>query len=435
MAVDAAEAARAEAAVLELVKEAWILLAFGILITGLRTYARVRAVGWAGLQWDDFLAWGGSASHAVETSLIHYYCTTAKTMALANDSMTDEYRMNLDPASREYWLRQLGSKLQIVGWSGYTALLWTLKLSVLVFYLRLTAGLNRGYRYRIYGGFVFLLIGFMVIIITIYASCRPFTNYWQIYPDPGAICHPAVSPNIVWTCFAFNAATDLYLLSIPLPMLWTSTLKPIKKVGLMVVFSGGLLVIMCATMRVYFIVTDKVNGGQMAGTWAVRESFIAIATSNLPMIFPLIKNWLTPVFGSLLTSMKSSHLFSRSKGQRAYANSGAQTPGGGGSAVKQSWRGRGPPTANPIPNTTFSESEERIVDKVRMQDLAREDIAGKNAPLNFSKNIVRKTEVVVTSASRDDATSSDDERTLPLQGNYAFAAVPRTQTHKPRGSR
>lgn len=37
-------------------------------------------------------------------------------------------------------------------------------------------------------------------------------------------------------------------------MLWGSSLKPLKKVGFMVVFSGGILVVVCATLRCVLIV-------------------------------------------------------------------------------------------------------------------------------------------------------------------------------------
>jgi len=69
------------------------------------------------------------------------------------------------------------------------------------------------------------------------------------------VCQPAVSNQIVWVYLSFNVATDLYLLSIPVPMLWQSSLKPMKKVGLIVLFSGGLFVVMCAILRCVYIVT------------------------------------------------------------------------------------------------------------------------------------------------------------------------------------
>lgn len=78
-----------------------------------------------------------------------------------------------------------------MGWSGYTALLWTLKASLLVFYLRLTAGLSRGYRIRIYIGFGILLATFMVVLLNLYLGCRPLYKYWQISPDPGSMGRPS----------------------------------------------------------------------------------------------------------------------------------------------------------------------------------------------------------------------------------------------------
>jgi hypothetical protein len=57
---------------------------------------------------------------------------------LANNGMTGEQRKTLDPTSHEFSLRVGGSKTQLVGWSLYTLLLWTLKLCMCHFYSRLT---------------------------------------------------------------------------------------------------------------------------------------------------------------------------------------------------------------------------------------------------------------------------------------------------------
>lgn len=78
-----------------------------------------------------------------------------------------------------------GSKIQIAGWSSYSVLLWALKASLLFFYLRLTAGLGRGYRIRIYIGFVFILVSLIVVTMNLFLACRPFYKMWQIYPNPG----------------------------------------------------------------------------------------------------------------------------------------------------------------------------------------------------------------------------------------------------------
>lgn len=58
-----AAAAKAAAAALEqFTIEAWTLLGVGLTVTILRTYARVKAVGFKGLQPDDYLVWVGAVS-------------------------------------------------------------------------------------------------------------------------------------------------------------------------------------------------------------------------------------------------------------------------------------------------------------------------------------------------------------------------------------
>lgn len=53
----AAAAAAMAAAVRDFNTELWTLYAFGVAITMLRTYARVKAVGFENLQADDFIIW------------------------------------------------------------------------------------------------------------------------------------------------------------------------------------------------------------------------------------------------------------------------------------------------------------------------------------------------------------------------------------------
>lgn len=57
---------------------------------------------------------------------------------LANNGMTDAQRQALLPGDPEYDARVLGSQIQVAGWTVYSCLIATLKLSMLVFFLRLT---------------------------------------------------------------------------------------------------------------------------------------------------------------------------------------------------------------------------------------------------------------------------------------------------------
>jgi hypothetical protein len=106
-------------------------------------------------------------------------------------------------------------------------------------------------------------------------------------------------------------------------------------------------------------------GGQLAAEWGTRETFIAVVTTNLPMIFPLIKNWLAPYLPSSFSNSNN----------KAYKTpgSGFVTIGGGGTDGASA-RSRQAQNASHISaNVAFdNESEEHIVKgngDVKMTDL------------------------------------------------------------------
>jgi hypothetical protein len=66
------------------------------------------------------------------------YLVVANYQGLTNSYMTDEERENVDLSSKEAYNRVAGSKIQIIGWSFYVAILWLVKFSLSVFYSRLT---------------------------------------------------------------------------------------------------------------------------------------------------------------------------------------------------------------------------------------------------------------------------------------------------------
>jgi len=355
---DAAAQAAAEQALHKFAIESWTLYSIGLSATLLRTYARVKVVGFRNLHTADYLVWVGVLFYTAQAALAYSVGNAAQ--GLANNSMTDAQRAALSPNDQEYRDRVIGSKIQVAGWTTYAALIWSLKLSMLAFYIQLTEGLGRSFRIRIYIGFALVIGTFIATTLTILLACRPFHKYWQIYPDPGNVCQAAISKPVIWASFAANVSTDIYLISIPLPMLWESRLRTLKKIASSIILGAGVFVLVCAMLKSIFVLVDPVNGAQLAGEWGTREAFVAVITTNLPMIFPLLKLWLTPLFGSAMRSSQKTYKMP----------TGFRTIGGGG-GESHSRNRRGPPSANPITanSTTFSESEERMVDEVKMQDL------------------------------------------------------------------
>ncbi|GJC96105.1 hypothetical protein ColKHC_04931 [Colletotrichum higginsianum] len=340
--------------------EAFTLLGVAIGVIVLRTYARVKAVGIKHLQADDYLMLLVAVTYSAETALA--YSVGAYWRGLANNGMTDEERRNLDPASEEFNIsvgRVNGSKTQIAGWITYSCLvLWPAKAAMCTFYVRLT---------RIICGFVLIIVTWLAVFFSIIFSCHPIHKNWQIYPDPGNLCQPAISKINILVTVVLNVITDLYLLSIPIPMLWGAQLPLRKKLGLIVLFSGGIFVTMAGILRCVLIISNPVTGAQQAGSWAVRETFVAIVTTNIPMIFPLVRRWLTPIFGSITTTLSrgTNNRYGNSKRSNLPAPGsiklGEVTDGGssiGGSGARK--KGRQPFSQYPITEFTLSGSEEHL---------------------------------------------------------------------------
>ncbi|KAH6637523.1 hypothetical protein C7974DRAFT_142926 [Boeremia exigua] len=266
--------------------EAFTLLGVGTAFIALRIVARAVAVGVHKFQFDDYLMCFAAVIYGLETATA--YIVGAWWRGLANNGMTEEQRIQLDPESQEYALRVGGSKTQLVGWSLYTLLLWTLKLCMCHFYSRLTAGLYY-LELRVKVGYALIGATYIATELSILLGCQPFKRNWQIQPDPGNFCQPAVSKIDLYVTVVLNVLTDIYLLSIPMPMLWKANLELKRKLSLVVVFGGGVFVMMAGILRCALIIRDPINGAQAAGSWACRETFVAVVIGNVPMIYPLTR--------------------------------------------------------------------------------------------------------------------------------------------------
>ncbi|KAL4904740.1 hypothetical protein BDW74DRAFT_178822 [Aspergillus multicolor] len=285
--------------------EAFTLLALAIVAIVLRVIARWNIAGPKSFQLDDYLMPLAGVVYGLETGAA--YCVGAWWMGLANNSMTDAQRLELSkhPDSQEYHLRVGGSKTQVLGWSLYTTLLWLLKACMAVFYGRLTAGLvNMRIRVRI----AYVLIGatYIAVICSILFGCHPMHKNWQIYPDPGNYCQPAVSKIDVYVTVTLNVATDVYLLSIPMPILFKARLPIREKLELLVLFSGGTFVMAAGILRCVLIVTAGANGASQAGSWACRETFVAVIIGNAPMIYPYLRR-IAKRAGLYMTTHRTAH--------------------------------------------------------------------------------------------------------------------------------
>ncbi|KAB5566909.1 hypothetical protein GE09DRAFT_1219166 [Coniochaeta sp. 2T2.1] len=283
-------------AVEEFLIELWVLQGVAFLVVVLRTVSRVRMIGWKNLSWDDLLMALATVVHFGESVIGQLLVQDAR--GLANNGMTDEERAALDPLSDEYRNRVYGSKLHVAGLLGYTTMLWLLKACWVVYYDRLTAGVHR-MRRVILVAYIMVPLTYAICLLTAFLKCIPFDKQWQIFPNPGNRCLPAISTLQTVVVMVLHIMTVLFLMAIPLPMIWKANMPLRRKLMLVVMFSGGFLEMAFSILRCTSILMLGDRDPAQSGYWSLREAFVSIVLTNLPLVYPLVKRFFEKSLSSL----------------------------------------------------------------------------------------------------------------------------------------
>jgi hypothetical protein len=88
---------------------------------------------------------------------------------------------------------------------------------------------------------------------------------------PTDFCQAAVSRPIVWSGFAANISSDIYLILIPLPLLWGSSLRLPEKIASSIVLGAGIFVLVCATVKTVYIMVVSVSSAIYTGIRLTRS--------------------------------------------------------------------------------------------------------------------------------------------------------------------
>lgn len=169
--------------------------------------------------------------------------------------------------------------------------IYTIKICLLVMYSRLTLGL--GQQIAINYLSIYVGIGWLATEFTFFLACRPFRGYWAV-PPPSSQCATLQRYAIVQGIF--NMSSDFGMILIPLPLVLGMTIPWRQKIVLVIIFGMGIFVMIAALLTKVFNLSNVWDPSYMR--WYARESSVAIYVSNLPMIWPLIREWF-PWLGGL----------------------------------------------------------------------------------------------------------------------------------------
>ncbi|KAI3325958.1 hypothetical protein HD806DRAFT_532612 [Xylariaceae sp. AK1471] len=161
------------------------------------------------------------------------------------------------------------------------------KLSVLLFYLRVFVKTWVKLATKI--AIAIVVSWSLANFIGVFFMCRPFASRFDPKAYLGAECSNQVPIYTAIVCF--NVVTDLPILLLPIPTIWTLNMKRRQRVFLGLAFLISSLVFAATIVRIMFMLKldnhDLTYSGLNVWFWSIVEPSLAIFTISLPMIIPL----------------------------------------------------------------------------------------------------------------------------------------------------
>ena len=118
----------------------------------------------------------------------------------------------------------------------YLLSIYGYRLALLLMYIRLF-GVSKPFRIATFAVMTFVTGYLFCNFLTLLFGCTPVQKYWK--PEiPG---HCIVLNKADYAYGSMNVASDVLLFLLPLPMVWQLQLSPKEKIGLCLVFMGGIM--------------------------------------------------------------------------------------------------------------------------------------------------------------------------------------------------
>jgi hypothetical protein len=181
--------------------------------------------------------------------------------------------------------RIIGSKIVVGSNQAYLLTLWGVKACLLMLYFNMTKDTRTNIFVKLVMGYT--LVGFVALEISyLFVFCRPFSDYWRI----DAIVTNTQCANYYYGSIiqlVFNISSDFLMLLLPLPLIFTAKVPPLKRCLLVGIFSLGIFVILAAILNKYYNFTMPHTTVYMV--WHIREASVSIYVANIMCWWPLLR--------------------------------------------------------------------------------------------------------------------------------------------------
>jgi hypothetical protein len=166
----------------------------------------------------------------------------------------------------------------------------TVKMSILVSYFRI-APAKSVFRKLVWATFALVFAAFAVFLVALWVQCIPISSYWNLMADHRD-CIPEGPPLVVQS--VLNVVTDFMIYTLPIPTLFTLRLPWNQRIGLMVLFSVGGIIVVAGSFRAYWIhytlfeTYDATWEGYNIWIWTAIETNVGVICGCIPALKPLL---------------------------------------------------------------------------------------------------------------------------------------------------
>ncbi|KAK8224315.1 hypothetical protein HDK77DRAFT_504063 [Phyllosticta capitalensis] len=188
---------------------------------------------------------------------------------------------SLEPMAYSF---KMGSVIFHIGWYVTITVMWCLKLSVLFFLARF-AGKISAMKIHMQAVTVLWTVTFLVMMLYQSLKCVPVARNWQISPDPGDACEPALSTAGQYLINILDAIMNIAIIGVALEFLARagSTLGKKHRLLLSGTFLVGLALFALEVVALYKLA--KHDYDYMA-KWKARRISVDFVISNFPSLYP-----------------------------------------------------------------------------------------------------------------------------------------------------
>ncbi|KAI0850468.1 hypothetical protein F5Y00DRAFT_268246 [Daldinia vernicosa] len=258
----------------------------GLAIVVFSTRLLARKINGTPLGWDDYLA------IASILPLIELNISTCLSAAFGT-------------GRHQVWVLKYGDLVKLgkveLGISvGYIFTMVFAKLSVLALYARVFTLSKRYMRWGIYFVGTITILWFISVTLSVFLPCKPLSSIWGVPTQ----CLPPDSISLTFA--AVNLSTDIIVLILPQPAIWSLQLSSVSKLNISIIFLLGLIATAITFARTVLLGHSPNHNSPYDSTYnttvtiifTVLEPAFLVLCGSLPMVPGLFKFMKFPVLKS-----------------------------------------------------------------------------------------------------------------------------------------